>query len=72
MKQQSKAIWFFFGLGALLVILGTIGWMTSGDAGGTAVRQGGVMDMVFQIAYPAALVVLAAGLLYLLIRRTRR
>jgi len=73
MRQQAKAVWFFFGLGALLLIIGTVSWWSGGgEAGGNAVRRGDIMDLVSQIAYPALLILLAGAAIYLLIRRKRR
>lgn len=73
MRKQAKAIWLFFGLGALLVIIGTVSWLSaSGEAGGNSVRRGGIMDLVSQLAYPAALILFAGIAVYLLVRRKGR
>lgn len=72
MRKQAKAIWLFFGLGALLVVIGTVAWLNGGgEAGGSAVRRGGAMDLVFQIAYPVMLILFAGIAIYLLVRRRR-
>jgi len=71
-RQQTKVIWFFFGLAALLIIIGLIGSMTGGAATGNAAGGGGVVDLVYQFAYPAAVILFAGGLFYLIIRRTRK
>jgi len=71
-RQQTKVIWFVFGLAALLIIIGLIGSMTGGAATGNAAGGGGFMDLVYQLAYPVAVILFAGGLLYLAIRRTRK
>jgi hypothetical protein len=62
-------IWAIFGLAAAFVILGLIGSM--GDMG-TASAGPTFAEYVFMTAYPLAVILLAAGLLYLVITRTRK
>ena len=72
MRQQAKWIWFFFGLAALLIIVGLIGSMSGGAAEGNAAGGSGMIDLVYQLAYPAAVILFAGGLFYLVINRTRK
>lgn len=72
MKRQAKTIWFYFGIAVVMVSIGTFVSLNGGEAGGTATRRGNAMDMVHQIAYPVAVILLAGGLFYFLIRRLRR
>jgi hypothetical protein len=62
-------IWALFGLAAAFVIVGLIGSM--GDIG-TASAGPSFGEYVFMAAYPLAVILLAAGLLYLVITRTRK
>jgi phage-related minor tail protein len=63
---------FFFGLTSLFIIIGVIGSMTGGAAEGNAAGGGGMLDVVYQLAYPAAVIAFAGGLFYLVIKRTRK
>jgi len=72
LRQETKWIWAFFGLGVLLIVLGFIGSAGQGslDAGDAAGRSG--LDPLFQIAYPLGVILIGAGLLYWLIKRFRK